>query len=82
MPTLSPFSRLASPVDTVTYGEYRITRRPDGPRPLYRFAERISEDNRAGSTPRVGRYHLYAHPDGEDRGQQPGRRQECRGQAQ
>ncbi|MFC6020802.1 glutathione S-transferase C-terminal domain-containing protein [Plantactinospora solaniradicis] len=60
MPTLSPFSRLASPVDTTTYGEYRIVRRPDDPRPLYRFTERIAENSYAGFTPRVGRYHIYA----------------------
>ncbi|MBE1491811.1 glutathione S-transferase C-terminal domain-containing protein [Plantactinospora soyae] len=60
MPTLSPFSRLASPVDTATYGEYRITRRADDPRPLYRFTGRVGENSRAGFTPRVGRYHVYA----------------------
>lgn len=50
----------ASPVDTGTYGEYRIDRRPDDPRPLYRFDGRISTD---GSTPfpaEAGRYHLYS----------------------
>lgn len=52
--------RYASPVDTATYGEYRIVRDPADPRPLYRFGGRISED---GSTPfaaEPGRYHLYA----------------------
>ncbi|MEN3608732.1 glutathione S-transferase C-terminal domain-containing protein [Plantactinospora sp. ZYX-F-223] len=60
MPRLSRFSRLASPVDTVTYGEYRIAQRPDDPRPRYRFTGRIAEESPAGFTPRVGRYHLYA----------------------
>lgn len=60
MPKLTPFSRLASPVDTATYGEYRIVQRVGDPRPLYRFAGRIAEESWAGFTPRVGRYHLYA----------------------
>lgn len=50
----------ASPVDTATFGEYRILRSPDDPRPLYRFEGRITSD---GSTPfhaEPGRYHLYA----------------------
>ncbi|BCJ68622.1 glutathione S-transferase C-terminal domain-containing protein [Polymorphospora rubra] len=52
---------LASPADTRRFGEYRITRRPDDPRPLYRFADRIVEDGAAGDlTARAGRYHLYA----------------------
>ncbi|MEV4630349.1 glutathione S-transferase C-terminal domain-containing protein [Micromonospora sp. NPDC049523] len=60
MPGLSPFSRLATPVDLDTYGEYRIVRRPDDPRPLYRFSARLSDNSPAGFTPRAGRYHLYA----------------------
>jgi putative glutathione S-transferase len=60
MPKLSRFSQLATPVDTTIYGEYRITRRADDPRPLYRFTNRISDDSRTGFTPRAGRYHLYA----------------------
>ncbi|MGW4642260.1 glutathione S-transferase C-terminal domain-containing protein [Sphaerisporangium sp. NPDC004334] len=52
--------RLAGPVDTAAYGEYRITRRPGDPRPLYRFTGRITEDGRSGFTPRAGRYHVYA----------------------
>ncbi|GAA3734526.1 glutathione S-transferase C-terminal domain-containing protein [Plantactinospora mayteni] len=60
MPRLSRFSRLASPVDTATYGEYRIATRADDPRPRYRFTGRITEESPAGFTPRVGRYHLYA----------------------
>jgi glutathionyl-hydroquinone reductase len=52
--------RYATPVDTAVHGEYRFTRRPDDPRPLYRYSGRISTD---GSTPfpaEPGRYHLYA----------------------
>ncbi|MFI6761101.1 glutathione S-transferase C-terminal domain-containing protein [Micromonospora sp. NPDC050417] len=60
MPKLSSFSRLASPVDPGTHGEYRINRHPDDRRPLYRFTERINENSIAGFTPRAGRYHLYA----------------------
>lgn len=50
----------ASPADTATHGEYTINRTNDDPRPLYRFAGRISAD---GSTPfpaEPGRYHLYS----------------------
>lgn len=46
--------RYASPVDTATFGEYRIVRDPDDPRPLYRFRGRVPE----GTEP--GRYHLYS----------------------
>ncbi|WP_329110293.1 glutathione S-transferase C-terminal domain-containing protein [Micromonospora sp. NBC_01699] len=60
MPGLSPFSRLASPADPDTHGEYRIVRRPDDPRPVYRFSGRIDEHSPAGFTPRAGRYHIYA----------------------
>jgi putative glutathione S-transferase len=52
--------RYASPVDTATFGEYKIVRDPHDPRPLYRFEGRISTD---GSTPfraEPGRYHLYS----------------------
>ncbi|MFI5907926.1 glutathione S-transferase C-terminal domain-containing protein [Dactylosporangium sp. NPDC051541] len=54
MSKLPRSSRLASPVDTGVHGEYRITRRPDDPRPLYRFSDHVSDD------PEAGRYHLYA----------------------
>jgi putative glutathione S-transferase len=49
MPTLPRSSRLASPVDTETYGEYRIV----NPNPLYRFTGRIEQVA-------AGRYHIYA----------------------
>ena len=49
MTTLPRSSRLASPVDTETYGEYRIA----NPNPLYRFTGRIEQ-------PAAGRYHIYA----------------------
>ncbi len=57
---MTEHQRFASPVDVARYGEYRITRDPGDPRPLYRFEGRISND---GSTPfaaEAGRYHLYA----------------------
>ncbi|MEU7866583.1 glutathione S-transferase C-terminal domain-containing protein [Dactylosporangium sp. NPDC049140] len=54
MSKLPRSSRLASPVDTAVHGEYRITQRPDDPRPLYRFADQVGPD------PEPGRYHLYA----------------------
>ncbi|GAA1843755.1 glutathione S-transferase C-terminal domain-containing protein [Microlunatus capsulatus] len=60
MTLTTPGTRFAGPVDTERYGEYRVTRRPDDPRPLYRFTGRLSSD---GSTPfhaEPGRYHLYA----------------------
>ncbi|GGM21875.1 glutathione S-transferase C-terminal domain-containing protein [Dactylosporangium sucinum] len=53
MPRLPRSSRLASPVDTAAYGEYRVVRDPGDPRPLYRFAGRITEAE-------AGRYHVYA----------------------
>lgn len=59
MPKLSSFSRLATPADARVHGEYRINRRPDDPRPLYRFTDRISDNGPAGFTPRAGRYHVY-----------------------
>jgi putative glutathione S-transferase len=60
MPGLSPVQRLASPADPDTHGEYRIVRRPDDPRPLYRFSGRVSEQSPDGLTPRADRYHVYA----------------------
>ncbi|WP_433089451.1 glutathione S-transferase C-terminal domain-containing protein [Dactylosporangium sp. CA-052675] len=54
MSKLPRSSRLASPVDTAAHGEYRISRRPDDPRPLYRFTGHVVED------PQPGRYHIYA----------------------
>ncbi|WP_238011041.1 glutathione S-transferase [Dactylosporangium sp. AC04546] len=53
MSRLPRSSRLASPVDTTTHGEYRVVRDPGDPRPLYRFAGRITEAE-------AGRYHVYA----------------------
>ncbi|GAC67948.1 glutathione S-transferase C-terminal domain-containing protein [Gordonia soli] len=50
----------ASPVDTDTYGEYAITRRPDDDRPLYRFTGRISDDDSTPYPAEAGRYHVYA----------------------
>jgi glutathionyl-hydroquinone reductase len=50
----------ASPVDTATFGEYRISRSPDDQRPLYRFTGRITADGSSGYLPEAGRYHLYA----------------------
>jgi putative glutathione S-transferase len=58
--TVIPSPTSASPVDTATFGEYRINRKPHDARPLYRFEGRISTD---GSTPfhaEPGRYHLYS----------------------
>lgn len=49
MTTLPRSSRLAGPVDTEVYGEYRIT----NPDPLYRFTGRVEHGT-------AGRYHLYA----------------------
>ncbi|MET7401878.1 glutathione S-transferase C-terminal domain-containing protein [Dactylosporangium sp. NPDC005572] len=53
MSRLPRSSRLASPVDTTAHGEYRVVRDPGDPRPLYRFAGRITEAE-------AGRYHVYA----------------------
>lgn len=50
----------ASPVDVRRYGEYRIVRDPDAPRPLYRFDGRIRSDGSTPFAPEVGRYHLYS----------------------
>lgn len=54
MPKLSPATRLAGPVDTATFGEYRI---PDTPGPLLRFTGRITTDGEF--TARPFRYHVY-----------------------
>ena len=54
MPRLSSITRLASPVDTATFGEYRI---PDVPGPLLRFTGRITPEGRF--TARPFRYHVY-----------------------
>jgi putative glutathione S-transferase len=54
MPRLSSTTRLASPVDTATFGEYRI---PDVPGPLLRFTGRITPEGRF--TARPFRYHVY-----------------------
>jgi len=51
---MSSKTRLASPADTLTYGEYRI-RHDD--RPLLRFTGRISADG--PFTARPSRYHVY-----------------------
>jgi len=56
--TASP--RYASPADPQTYGEYRYQRTPSDPRPLYRFAGRISTDGSTEFPAEPGRYHLYA----------------------
>jgi glutathionyl-hydroquinone reductase len=53
-------NHLASPVDTAAYGEYRIMRDPDDPRPLYRFTGRITADGTSGFRAEPGRYHIYA----------------------
>jgi putative glutathione S-transferase len=47
-----PAPRYAGPVDTARFGEYRIHRRPDDPRPLLRFHGRVG-------VPTAGRYHVY-----------------------
>jgi glutathionyl-hydroquinone reductase len=54
---MSSKTRLASPVDTETYGEYRIRRDPGDPRPLLRFTGRITDEG--AFTARPSRYHLY-----------------------
>jgi putative glutathione S-transferase len=50
----------ADPVDVVRYGQYRIDRSPDDPRPLYRFAGRIGTGPGAEFPAEPGRYHLYS----------------------
>ncbi|MET0492998.1 MAG: glutathione S-transferase C-terminal domain-containing protein [Actinoplanes sp.] len=54
MVKLSSRTRLASPVDVATFGEYRI---PDTPGPLLRFRGRITADGEF--TARPFRYHVY-----------------------
>ena len=51
-----PLPRFASPVDAARFGEYRIHRRPDDPRPLLRLHGRIGGP---ATAPAAGRYHLY-----------------------
>ena len=53
-------AHFASPVDTERYGEYRVPQRPDDPRPLYRFAGRLTADGSSGFRAEPDRYHLYA----------------------
>jgi putative glutathione S-transferase len=50
----------ADPVDYSAYGQYRINRSPDDPRPLYRFTGRITADGSSGLPAEPGRYHIYA----------------------
>jgi glutathionyl-hydroquinone reductase len=60
MRKLTSVPRLADPVDVATYGEYRVRTDPADPRPLLRFAGRITDDGCAGEfTARPYRYHLY-----------------------
>jgi putative glutathione S-transferase len=57
---MTALAQFASPVNTDTYGQYRIKREPGDTRPTYRFTGRISTD---GSTPfaaEPGRYHIYS----------------------
>ncbi len=58
--TTTTRGRFASPVDTDRYGTYRVTQRPDDPRPLYRFTGRLTRDGSSGYPAVPGRYHLYA----------------------
>ncbi len=53
-------ARYASPVDTETYGEYRIRRAEGDDRPLYRFSSRITADGSSGLRAEPGRYHIYS----------------------
>ena len=50
----------ASPVDTARFGDYRIERRPDDPRPLYRFDGRVRADGTTAFAATAGRYHIYS----------------------
>jgi putative glutathione S-transferase len=59
-PTQTDPASYASPVDTDRYGAYRVTQRPDDPRPLYRFTGRLTADGSSGFLAEPGRYHLYA----------------------
>jgi len=52
--------RYASPVDTQTFGSYRINRVPGDDRPLYRFSGRITDDGSSGFRAEPGRYHIYS----------------------
>lgn len=52
-------SDLASPVDLERYGAYEVPHRPGDPRPLLRFAGRISTDGSGPFLAEAGRYHLY-----------------------
>ena len=57
---MNHIAQYASPVDTERYGEYRITRTREDPRPLYRFEGRLGD---VGATPfaaEAGRYHIYS----------------------
>ncbi|MGI3781566.1 MAG: hypothetical protein ACRYG2_12400, partial [Janthinobacterium lividum] len=60
MTTTSTRARFASAVDLDRYGTYRVTQRPDDPRPLYRFTGRLTQDGSSGFPAVPGRYHLYA----------------------
>lgn len=53
-------TRFASPVDTETYGEYRIRRDLGDRRPLYRFEGRITNDGTTPFAAVAGRYHVYS----------------------
>ncbi|MBN9618674.1 MAG: glutathione S-transferase C-terminal domain-containing protein [Actinobacteria bacterium] len=53
-------ARYAGPVDPARFGEYAIRRTPDDPRPLYRFAGRVTADGSSGFRAEPGRYHVYA----------------------
>lgn len=63
-PTAIP--RYASPADTGRYGEYRIVRADDDPRPLYRFTGRLIapgagvEEAPDRYVAEPGRFHLYS----------------------
>jgi len=50
----------ATPTDVATHGEYTINHTADDPRPLYRFAGRITTDGSTPFAPEPGRYHLYS----------------------
>jgi putative glutathione S-transferase len=57
---MSDSTRIASPVDTATYGEYRFVKATGDQRPLYRFSGRITADGSSDFPAEPGRYHLYA----------------------
>jgi putative glutathione S-transferase len=58
--------RYASAPDTARFGEYRIVRSPDDPRPLYRFTGRVLapgpgvQDAPGVFVAKPGRFHLYS----------------------